>query len=142
MAKRIQLVASLLLGTHVQSVAEPAHQDIRHVIHLLLKRILVQVSAQDVSDRLILREHLSEIQAIYEVHHYHHTCSCQATACTAVEKSPVELSAVLSPKMQQLRHPHPFKVYRPYTLPPVMSEQPPPFIRTHLKPTVSTSLPY
>ena len=91
------------------------------------------------------RGQLSKIETIYEVHHYHHVCSCQTTACTAADMSPVELPEVSSPRMQRFGSQgvsHSSKVYRPYTLPSVFQEQPPPAIHTHSKPTLSNSSAY
>lgn len=138
-------ISGQFASRHTCSICGRAHSSRYQTRHSLASE---EISRSGICSRCVRsvhttsQEHLPEIRAIYEVHHYHHTCSCQTTACTAVKKSPVKLSAVLSSKMQQLRHSHPFKVYRLYTLSPVDSEQPSSFIRTHLKPTISTSLPY
>lgn len=93
------------------------------------------------SGHSILSEHLPQVAAVYEIHHYHHVSCCQTTS--PMNKSPVELCGMeISPSLPissgKSETPSPIsRVYRPYSLPAPVKEQLPPFINHWSKPTLS-----
>ena len=103
-----------------------------------------KISHSDICSRCVrsfLSEHLSQVAAVYEIHHYHHVCCDETTSST--NKSPVELCGMeISPPQPtssaKLETSSPIsRVYHPYRLPASVKEQLPPAINHWSKPTLS-----